>query len=413
MSEEIYNKKKTNEEQEQLEYLLSKSAKQLPDKPSDYGKTPVDIKKALYEPSQILFDYLLYYYYKNKVVGDELTTKNESVIAYQRLKTDIQSGILTIENYNLNQEKIGESSINLNKANVGFTFEVDHENNRLVINFADGTTQYIDFAELIAQDQFASSATIEVERVNGAYTFNLSDNALRKLIIELSPEELETLITNNEVEHNKLYLVGGSRFSEEEAGTNNVIETLEQLQNRIAQLENKVSSVYSLKGSLETHQDLLNIENPSVGDVYNIIGEGGMNYVYTTNETWAALGAITDLSDYALKSELPSKKYLHAICINGADNNNTQYIYVTLVIQNSSNTPFTRDSLYLWLKNKGLSVHDKCYLASGSFRYSGTRYIVRGLGADNNVSNQFVMYTDSEEKYFKETYYFNDTVIEQ
>lgn len=77
-----------------------------------------------------------------------------------------------------------------------------------------------------------------------------------------------------------------------------------------------LGTVYKIKGSVATYADLLNVENPSSGDVYNVVtaqgtpGAGnyipaGTNYVYievTTGQQapgyWDAIGGTIDLSAY-------------------------------------------------------------------------------------------------------------------
>lgn len=82
------------------------------------------------------------------------------------------------------------------------------------------------------------------------------------------------------------------------------------------QIENKLGSLYSFKGSLQTYGDLLTIQNPSVGDTYNIINgnnpetheaewpsfSSGTNFAWDGDE-WDSLGGSLDLSGYYKKTE--------------------------------------------------------------------------------------------------------------
>ena len=68
---------------------------------------------------------------------------------------------------------------------------------------------------------------------------------------------------------------------------------------------NAVSSVYRLKGSKDTYDDLPNITESNIGDVWNII-DTGQNYVWTGSE-WDALGGVTDLSNFYNKTEIDNK----------------------------------------------------------------------------------------------------------
>ena len=62
-----------------------------------------------------------------------------------------------------------------------------------------------------------------------------------------------------------------------------------------------IASVYRVKGSVQNQNALQQIEDPTIGDVYNVITTG-MNYVYTS-DGWDALGGSIDLSNYKTRSE--------------------------------------------------------------------------------------------------------------
>lgn len=75
--------------------------------------------------------------------------------------------------------------------------------------------------------------------------------------------------------------------------------------NRITQLETKVTSVYTLKGSC-TYEELTAKTENSVGDVWNVTDKDSQNYVWTGRE-WDTLGSIADFSEYAKTSEVNAK----------------------------------------------------------------------------------------------------------
>lgn len=68
-------------------------------------------------------------------------------------------------------------------------------------------------------------------------------------------------------------------------------------------LVNAISSVYKYQGSVENYESLPT-ENLTKGDVYNV-EETGDNYAWT-GEAWDKLGGTVDLSNYALKTDIPS-----------------------------------------------------------------------------------------------------------
>ena len=82
------------------------------------------------------------------------------------------------------------------------------------------------------------------------------------------------------------------------------------------QIENKLSSLYSFKGSVQTYGDLLLVQSPNVGDTYNVITgnnpevdesswpsfSSGTNFAWDGDE-WDSLGGSFDLSGYYKKTE--------------------------------------------------------------------------------------------------------------
>ena len=77
-----------------------------------------------------------------------------------------------------------------------------------------------------------------------------------------------------------------------------------ELKNEIAGIKAKASSAYHFKGSVANEAELVNVENPEVGDVYNVI-DTGMNFAWTGTD-WDNLGAFVDLSPYALDEDIQS-----------------------------------------------------------------------------------------------------------
>ena len=75
--------------------------------------------------------------------------------------------------------------------------------------------------------------------------------------------------------------------------------------NRITQLETKVTSVYTLKGSC-TYEELTAKTENSVGDVWNVTDKDSQKYVWTGSE-WDTLGSIADFSEYAKTSEVTAQ----------------------------------------------------------------------------------------------------------
>ena len=70
----------------------------------------------------------------------------------------------------------------------------------------------------------------------------------------------------------------------------------------LEELAEKLKKVLEYKGTVDKVSDLDNIENPRIGDMWNV-RENGKNYAWD-GEAWDDLGGIIDLSNYWSKDEL-------------------------------------------------------------------------------------------------------------
>ena len=70
----------------------------------------------------------------------------------------------------------------------------------------------------------------------------------------------------------------------------------------LADLRSEVTGVYHYRGTVENLEELQAIENPTVGDVYNI-NDTGMNAGWT-GEVWDEFGSVVDLTDYLTEDEV-------------------------------------------------------------------------------------------------------------
>ena len=76
------------------------------------------------------------------------------------------------------------------------------------------------------------------------------------------------------------------------------------LASEVSDLLAKFNGLYRFIGSVETLDDLNAIQEKEIGDVYNVIGDQGMNYGWT-GENWDALGRLeVDLSDYVKTDDI-------------------------------------------------------------------------------------------------------------
>lgn len=79
------------------------------------------------------------------------------------------------------------------------------------------------------------------------------------------------------------------------------------LMDSITTIEGKITSIYKIKGSVDTYENLPS-EGNTAGDVYNVVAAygntpAGTNYVWNGTE-WDALGGSIDLSVYYTKDEV-------------------------------------------------------------------------------------------------------------
>lgn len=76
------------------------------------------------------------------------------------------------------------------------------------------------------------------------------------------------------------------------------------LGDRVTSLENKITAIFTFKGTKATVAELPNNDSQKVGDVWHVTENNG-EYVWDGSD-WELLGISVDLSNYALKSEVTS-----------------------------------------------------------------------------------------------------------
>ena len=77
--------------------------------------------------------------------------------------------------------------------------------------------------------------------------------------------------------------------------------SIQRLDNTIVEINQKFGGVYTVKGSIEDYEALMDLENMKIGDVYNLLSTGA-NYVYT-DSGWDKLSETIDLSIYLKSSD--------------------------------------------------------------------------------------------------------------
>lgn len=110
-------------------------------------------------------------------------------------------------------------------------------------------------------------------------------------------------------------------------------------------IDNKVSSVYTYKGSVTNYSDLTSITTKEVGDVYNVVNANGStpagtNYAWTGSD-WDALGGTIDLSNYVENSTFTAHTGNSAIHLTTGDVETqiTSHNYITGYTENDPTVP--------------------------------------------------------------------------
>jgi hypothetical protein len=108
-----------------------------------------------------------------------------------------------------------------------------------------------------------------------------------------------------------------------------------ELRDLIENIEAKTSGLYHFKGSVADLAALQAIENPEVGDTYNLL-DTGMNAAWT-GEAWDEFGSVADLTDYVKNEDVQAitRAELNAILYSGkkATVNDTESL--TAMLSNS------------------------------------------------------------------------------
>ncbi len=152
----------------------------------------------------------------------------------------------------------------------------------------------------------------DIAQINSQFSnyYNKSDIDGKVAEVTTSVSELSTRVDGIETSANN--------YTDQKVGAltqtfNNYTTTTNS---RINQLESKVTSVYTLKGSC-TYEELTAKTENSVGDVWNVTDKDSQNYVWTGSE-WDTLGSVADFSEYAKTSEVNAQIQAAENRLNGS-----------------------------------------------------------------------------------------------
>ena len=146
----------------------------------------------------------------------------------------------------------------------------------------------------------------------------LVDHFHNDLSIKADKTELANYATKDELDNVSVDLTGYAT----ESFVNQQIANIpsyddSELQDKVEALEGRTTGLYHFKGSVANLDALTEIENPEVGDTYNL-EDTGMNAAWT-GEAWDEFGSTVDLSPYAKKTEIIAitREELNAILFSG------------------------------------------------------------------------------------------------
>ena len=155
-------------------------------------------------------------------------------------------------------------------------------------------------------DYFNADGTFITQGIN--VTKEMQDGTVQTVISITG----DGITIGNDVVVTQTYVT--SYVTEQLSGVAQDIATAEQ--NAKDYANSLISSVYRVKGSKANYSELVQTQNPSVGDVWNVVAEvqgqdgkiipEGTNFVWN-GTAWDALGGTFNLSNFYTKTEVESK----------------------------------------------------------------------------------------------------------
>lgn len=155
-------------------------------------------------------------------------------------------------------------------------------------------------------DYFSADGTFITQGIN--VTKEMQDGTVQTVISITS----DGITIGNDVVVTQTYVT--SYVADQLSGVSQSIAAAEQ--NAKDYADSIISSVYKVKGSKNNYSELLQVQNPSIGDVWNVVAEvqgqdgklipEGTNFVWN-GTAWDALGGTFNLSNFYTKTEVESK----------------------------------------------------------------------------------------------------------
>lgn len=298
-----------------IDYLLE--YKNIASQTIEFGKNLLDITQCI--KSEDVATRIIPLGKKNEETGEYLTIssinngkdyiQDDAAIALFGVieKVVIYEDETLADNLLINGEKALNDSINktvsiqLNASDL-HNLDVNIENFKIgenvrVISKPHSLDRYFLLSKLHLTLDNTSSCSMNLGATFKSFTEKQMD-AERKFNSNITTASIVAQETNKQVKKLDNQVQKINEFIEIESGEYVKTSTFENYKQEINQ---KLFGVYKIKGSIDTYEDLLEMEDNQVGDVYNIL-DTGANYVWTDEEEWDKLSEIIDLNEY-LKTE--------------------------------------------------------------------------------------------------------------
>jgi len=238
------------------------------------------------------------YLHEGNVINSQITVRysnNADILDMSYNKTDVENIWYSIGVIN-QQLGIGSGDSYLNKVSItqklnGKQYGVG--NLYLYasdINMADNNNTTIkDYTEFNFNKLNTDLSTLQSQLTNGTYLVGRASNDSQghNIIDTYVPY---TYLNNNYYTRANMNSLLADKLNSSTA-YNDFYTKLE--------VDNKITGLYKIKGSVETVGNLP-VAGNTIGDCYNVV-ENGVNYVWTGTE-WDALGGLADLSNYATRT---------------------------------------------------------------------------------------------------------------
>ena len=223
-------------------------------------------------------------------VDEKISTATADFVTGSQVDEKISTATADFVTGSQVDEKISEATVDFVTGS-----QVDEKISTATADFVTGTQ--VDEKISTATADFVTGSQVDTKISEATADFVTNDEADEKISEALVPyATLNNPIFTGDV-NVPTYL---------QTENSDLVASTAFVQTAIEALKEYIGSPLHFKGIVDTEEDLHNIENPGIGDVYQVThAQSGSNaeFVYTENG-WVELGTIIDLSGYATIDDL-------------------------------------------------------------------------------------------------------------